>query len=80
MFFKKPSYLINHDLMHYLNRYNRISKVSIIYDDLLRFSGSVNVYDKNGKDTLWVRVFYTEFDQQEMVQSKSRGRDRGISY
>lgn len=66
IFFKKPSYPINDTLMHYLNRYNRVSKVSINYEDLLRFSGSINVYDKNGNDTLWVRVFYTEYDQNEI--------------
>lgn len=66
IFFKKPSYPINDALMHYLNRYNRVSKVAINYDDLSHFFGSINVYDKNGKDTLWIRVFYTEYDQQEI--------------
>jgi hypothetical protein len=66
MFFKKPSYPINENLMHYLSRYNRISKVSVVYDDLLRFFGSINVYDKNDKDTLWIRVYYTEYDQNEI--------------
>jgi molybdopterin/thiamine biosynthesis adenylyltransferase len=32
----------------------------------LRFSGSVTVYDKNDEDTLWIRVYYTEFERQEI--------------
>ena len=52
MLFKKPSYPINDSLLEYLERFDRISKVSIFYDDLLRFSGSVTVYDKNDQDTL----------------------------
>ena len=39
---------------------------SICYDDLLRFSGSVIVYDKNDRDSLWVRVYYSDFDRVEI--------------
>ncbi|MCF8322591.1 MAG: hypothetical protein K9I26_05555 [Flavobacterium sp.] len=63
---KKPSYPINNILLDYLERYDRISKVSVCYDDLLRFSGSVNVYDKNEVDTLWIRVYYSEFERGEI--------------
>ncbi|MBK0369214.1 hypothetical protein [Flavobacterium agrisoli] len=66
MFYKKPSYPINDALAEYLDRYERTSKVSMFYDDLLRFSGSINVYDKNNKDTLWIRVYYSEFDRNEI--------------
>jgi hypothetical protein len=38
-----------------LGRFDRISKVPIVYDDLLRFSGFINVYDKQDEDTLWIR-------------------------
>ena len=66
MLFKKPSYPINHSLLDYLVRFDRISKVPIFYDDLLRFSGSINVYDKNNQDTLWIRVYYNEFERNEI--------------
>lgn len=66
MVFKKPTYPINNSLMDYLERYDRISNVSIVYDDLLRFSGSVNVFDKNDQDTLWIRVYYNEFERVEI--------------
>ena len=66
MLLKKPTYPINNSLLDYLERFDRISKVPIFYDDLLRFSGSVNVYDKYDKDTLWTRVYYNEFERNEI--------------
>ena len=32
----------------------------------MRFQGSVVVYDKNDEDTLWVRVYYNEFEREEI--------------
>lgn len=64
--FKKQTYPINSVLMRYLDRYNRISKVYFCYDDLLHYTGSVSVYDKNGIDTLWIRVYYSQFEQEEI--------------
>ena len=66
MVLKKPSYPLTQSLLNYLERYERISKVSVFYDDLLRFSGSVNVYDKYDNDTLWIRVYYNEFERNEI--------------
>ena len=66
MIFKKPSYPVNGSLLEYLERFDRVSQVPIVYDDLLRFSGSINVYDKNDQDTLWIRVYYSEFDRVEI--------------
>ena len=39
---------------------------SICYEDLLWFSGSVIVYDKYDQDTLWVRVYYSDSDREEI--------------
>lgn len=64
--FKKPTYPINNSLADYLKRFDRISKVPIYYDDLLRFSGFINVYDKQEEDTLWIRVYYNEFERIEI--------------
>ena len=63
---RKPSYLVNTALKAYLHKFNRTIKLPIFYDDLLRFQGSVEVFDKNDKDTLWVRTYYSEFDRQEI--------------
>lgn len=64
--FKKPTYPINSALMRYLDRYNRISNVPIHYDDLTHFAGSVSIYDKQGNDTLWIRVYYNQYEQEEI--------------
>ena len=66
---KKPTYPILSFLNDYLNDYNRLLKISVFYDDLLRFSGSVSVFDKNDDDTLWIRVYYNEFERKEIDRS-----------
>jgi len=63
---KKPAYPVNERLDGYLDHYNRKIEIPIFYDDLLRFAGSVVVYDLNDEDTLWIRVYYSEFDRQEI--------------
>ena len=63
---KKPFFPINSFLNEYLSEYNRNLKIPVFYEDLKRFSGSVSVYNKNDKDTLWVRVFYSEFERKEI--------------
>ncbi|NAY90374.1 hypothetical protein GTQ34_00445 [Muricauda sp. JGD-17] len=63
---KKPAFPITKKLDGYLDRYNRKIEIPIFYDDLLRFSGSVVVYDNDGIDTLWVRVYYSDFDREEI--------------
>lgn len=64
--FKKKYYPINEILFHYLEKYKRLTKTHVFYDDLLRFQGSVVVYDENNEDTLWVRLFYNEYEKQEI--------------
>jgi hypothetical protein len=66
MFFKKPCYPINNTLFSYLERFDLVSKEPIIYEDLLRFAGSISVFDKNDNDTLWIRVYYNEFERIEI--------------
>ncbi|OWP75312.1 hypothetical protein [Flavobacterium oreochromis] len=66
---KKQYYPINDLLYLYLEKYKRLTKTNVFYDDLLRFQGSVVVYDANGIDTLWVRVYYNEFEKEEIDYS-----------
>lgn len=63
---KKPSYPISKKLQDYLSECNRSIRLPIFYDDLLRFQGSIVVYDKNDVDTLWIRVYYNEFERQDI--------------
>ena len=66
---KKPTFPVNEMLHEYLNKYNRNIGSSLYYDDLLRFQGSIIVYDKNDEDTLWVRTYYSQYDREEIDRS-----------
>ena len=67
--FKKQYYPINDTLLDYLKKYKRLTKTNVFYDDLLRFQGSVTVFNKEDQDTLWVRVYYNEFEKVELDTS-----------
>ncbi len=59
---KKPSFPVNEALRDYLLYYGREIHLPVLYDDLLHFDGSVPVYDKQGKDTLWETAMYNQHD------------------
>ena len=85
---KKPAYPVGEKLDEYLDKYNRKIEIPIFYDDLLRFAGSVVVYDGNDEDTLWVRVYYSDAERKEIDLSlkkvysilHSDGSDRILEY
>ncbi len=66
---KKPAYPISPELDVYLDKYNRKIEIPIFYEDLLRFSGAIAVEDMDGEDTLWVRVYYSDFEREEIDMS-----------
>ncbi len=66
---KKPAYKVTKQLSEYLTRHGRNIKIPIYYDDLLRFQGSVSIFDKNDKDTLWVSTYYSESERGEIELS-----------
>ena len=63
---KKPFYPIIEELRKYLKHHSRWVYTPVYYDDLLRFSGSVVVFDENDHDTLWVRVYYSDSERVEI--------------
>jgi len=67
--FRKPIFPIHKDLADYLEKYNRTTKSRVLYDDLLRFSGYISLEDNQGNDTLWIRVYYPEFERLEIDNS-----------
>lgn len=69
---KKPTFPVDKSLFTYLERYNRKIEIPIFYDDLLRFDGSVVVYDEHDEDTLWVRVYYSDTERKEIDLSLKR--------
>jgi hypothetical protein len=85
---KKPSYLISTKFSKYLTKYSRNVKMPIFYEDLLRYSGSVEVHDKSGADTLWLRVYYPDHERSEIDMSLKKiytilhadGSDNSLPY
>jgi hypothetical protein len=85
---KKPAYPVGKRLDAYLDHYNRKIEIPIFYEDLLRFAGSIVVYDANDEDTLWVRVYYSDVERKEIDLSlkkvysilHSDGSDHIIEY
>lgn len=55
---KKPMFAVNDTLRQYLKNHGREVNLPVSYRDLLRFTYSVPLKDKHGKDTLWETVVY----------------------
>lgn len=70
--FRKPIFPVNKELMDYLDRNNRLTKIRFYYDDLLRFSDYTPVLDKEGKDTLWLSVYYPELEHVEIESNLNK--------
>ena len=59
---KKIAFDVDKGLRRYLKAYGREMQLPILYSDLLRYNESVSVYDKNGTDTLWISLLYSQSD------------------
>lgn len=55
---KKPMYPVNDQLRNYLKLHGREVKLPVSYNDLLHYTWSTPIKDKNGKDTLWEKTSY----------------------
>lgn len=55
---RKIFYSISDGLRAYLKRYGRNSDLPLVYDDLLRYSGSIPYENPDGEETLWLEVMY----------------------
>ena len=65
---KKIIYGISAPLREYLRAYDRERPLPVGYADLKRFDNTMVVYDKYGKDTLWVSTMYSQSDTAELHQ------------
>ncbi|GAA5496738.1 hypothetical protein Rhal01_02923 [Rubritalea halochordaticola] len=63
---RKIKYPVNPSLHHYLYHFGRQSDIPLVYDDLLRFTGSIPYEDPKGKETLWLTVMYPREDMKEL--------------
>jgi len=66
---KKVPYEISPFLREFLQKYDREIEIPLHYNDLTRYVGAVSLYDRNGKDTLWLSVFYLESDRNYIYNS-----------
>ena len=66
---KKPSFKISKNFENYLKEHNRFQKIPIEYSDLRRYTGSVELFDRNDENTLWHRVFYNDSERTEIDQN-----------
>lgn len=63
---KKPTYPISKALHRYLRQYSREVQIPCRYEDLRRYHFSMPLLDKNGNDTLWETVYYSDSDRDEI--------------
>jgi len=66
---KKKIYNISRNLREYLQTYGREEHIGIQYDDLIRYNSSIPLYDKQGNDTLWETVFYSESEEKHIHEA-----------
>ena len=55
---KKPMYPVSRGLRSYLRHHGREVNMPVSYRDLMNFTFSTSIRDKNGKDTLWEKTIY----------------------
>ncbi|MBV9987344.1 MAG: hypothetical protein JO301_06675 [Chitinophagaceae bacterium] len=55
---KKPIFPVNEELREYLLKYGREVKLPVSYADLQRYTYTVPLRDKRGRDTSWEKVSY----------------------
>ena len=63
---KKIMYKISPPLRSYLRTYDRERPLPVGYADLKRFENTMVVYDKYGKDSLWISTMYSQSDTREL--------------
>jgi hypothetical protein len=66
---KKPFFPVKKELRNYLKIHGREAGLPVSYNDLLNFSYSVPLKDKQGKDTLWEKALYDMKDWEYLRKS-----------
>lgn len=65
---KKRIYPVSERFAEYLAQYDRTVALPVRYDELLRYEQAIPLYDKAGRDTLWVSVLYSPSEQADVRQ------------
>lgn len=63
---RKIKYEVSAPLRQYLYHFDRQREIPLVYDDLLRFAGSMPYEDPSGKETLWLSVYYDPEHMREL--------------
>ncbi|MCS6968575.1 MAG: hypothetical protein RMJ44_09925 [Cytophagales bacterium] len=66
---KKIVYKISERLRRFLHKYGKETAIPLQYEDLCRFVSFTPLYDKQGRDTLWITVYYSESDREYIFDS-----------
>jgi hypothetical protein len=69
---KKRIYPVSEAFAAYLAQYDRGVPLAVRYDELLRYEQAIPLYDKAGRDTLWVSVLYSAQEHIEMREGLLR--------
>jgi hypothetical protein len=65
---RKPAYPVGAHLRQYLVDHGREVRLPVAYADLLRFDGTMPVYDDHGRETLWRSVLLRPGETADMHQ------------
>lgn len=63
---KKPSYPVSEAFRDYLREYGRETQLPVVYGDLMRYTDSMPLLDRNQNDTLWETTIYNEHLRDEL--------------
>ena len=66
---KKPIYPVSNGLRNYLQHYGREVNLPGLYEQLTRFTYTVPIKDKEGKDTAWERTIYDTRDWDDLREN-----------
>ncbi len=66
--YKKKFYSIGDDLLGYLKKYRKTTKLPVTYSDMLNYDDSIQLH-RNGKNTLWHSVIYRPADMEEISKN-----------
>ncbi len=69
---KKVPFPVNALLRAYLKKHERNKPLPVFYEDLLRYTESIDLIDHQGKNTLWETVFYPEIEYEELNRDLRR--------
>lgn len=69
---KKITFPVTPAFESYLEKEERRKQLPIQYEDLLRYTNAMTLYDRNGNDTQWESVMYSPSEEQEVFDALTK--------